>query len=484
MKMKNLGYILLTVLSLNGFVFGQDTSSTQIKILGVYVENQEIPRSQWNKIQVGIGESISFSIQDPKIIGQNVSYRVYLNGKLIDPEQTPVNGKFTFSNLEKGVYIFKIQAHTLSGWESNPIVMKFDVSDSADRNKTPAWIKFAAAHFYSPYMIYFLICLSVIEFILILRFAWKYKNSQSTKNEAENAHLQEEIADLKYSYNRLKEEIANQAGENSYLQKKIKDLEKNINNLENSNLNLLEQKERLAQSKRQLELLQNQKEELFAIAIHDIKNPAAAIKGYVELLNSYDLNANEQQEIMSSLMESSQDIVKLSQAMCTIIAQNKPEPSLNFTEGSIKKIIDKVCNQNMSYAKAKKVNLRNKAASNLPDVKFDEMKMTEVIDNLVNNAIKYAPIEKEIEVEIKSYVRNEFLVVEVKDNGVGLSEEDMKKAFQKGVTLTPKPTGIEQSSGLGLWLVKKITDEHNGKIWLKSRLDAGSTFAIEIPLNR
>jgi len=114
------------------------------------------------------------------------------------------------------------------------------------------------------------------------------------------------------------------------LRKQIEDLEKHITNLENTNLNLLEQKERLALSKRQLELLQNQKEDLFAIAIHDIKNPAAAIKGYVELLNSYDLNANEQQEIMSSLMESSEDIVKLSQAMCMIIAESKPETDIQF----------------------------------------------------------------------------------------------------------------------------------------------------------
>jgi len=481
--MNYLRYLLILLLSMHLTLFAQETTN-QIKTIGIFIDNKEIPTDKWNNIHLGTGSSISFSFQDPVIAGQAISYRIYLNGKLIDPEQTPVNGRVTFSNLEKGVYIFKLQAHTISGWESVPIIRKFEVNDGITEEKGIDLYQIINTYLNFTFLLYFLILLSVSEFLLIVRYAIRNKKDKNFLNARENDHLQEEIADLRYSYNRLKEEINNQAGENSYLRKQIEDLEKHITNLENTNLNLLEQKERLALSKRQLELLQNQKEDLFAIAIHDIKNPAAAIKGYVELLNSYDLNANEQQEIMSSLMESSEDIVKLSQAMCMIIAESKPEPTFNFSESSLKKIIDKVCNQNMSYAKAKKVTLRNKSASNLPDVKMDELKMTEVIDNLVNNAIKYAPLDKNVEVEVKSYVRNEWLVVEVKDNGVGLSEEDMKNAFQKGVTLTPKPTGIEKSSGLGLWLVKKIIDEHNGKIWLKSKLNTGSTFAIELALKK
>ena len=166
--------------------------------------------------------------------------------------------------------------------------------------------------------------------------------------------------------------------------------------------------------------------------------------------------------------------------MCTIIAQNKPEPMLKFESASIKKVIDKVCNQNMSYAKAKKVTLLNKSSNELPNVKMDDVKIEDVIDNLVNNAIKYGP-ENTI-VEVRASVKNNMLTVEVKDNGVGLSENDMKRAFQKGAVLSAKPTGIEQSSGLGLWLVKKTIDEHNGKVWVESKLSIGSTFAFELPI--
>jgi len=70
----------------------------------------------------------------------------------------------------------------------------------------------------------------------------------------------------------------------------------------------------------------------------------------------------------------------------------------------------------------------------------------------------------------------------VKDTGVGLSGEDLKHSFQKGAVLSAKPTGLEKSSGLGLWIVKKIIEEHNGKVWVESKLGDGSTFAFEIPI--
>jgi signal transduction histidine kinase len=58
----------------------------------------------------------------------------------------------------------------------------------------------------------------------------------------------------------------------------------------------------------------------------------------------------------------------------------------------------------------------------------------------------------------------------------------LKKSFQKGAVLSNKPTGLEQSSGLGLWIVKRIIDEHNGKVWVESKLSVGSTFAFELPI--
>jgi signal transduction histidine kinase len=292
-----------------------------------------------------------------------------------------------------------------------------------------------------------------------------------------------ELNQAKRAHKKILEEFKKQTEEIEYLKQQIKDLNTDIQSLENANLKLVEQKEKLSESKRKLELLQSQKEELFTMAVHDIKNPASAIRGYIELLNSYDLNATEQHDIMTSLVETSESIVQMSQSMCTLITKNMPEPKFKITPGSLVNIIESVCVQNGSYAKSKKVRLENKGLKSLPEIKMDSEKIEEALDNLVNNAIKYAPPETRI--EIHSMIREgnkKYIAVEVKDNGVGLSEEDLKKSFQKGIMLTPKPTGLEQSSGLGLWIVKKIIEEHDGRVYVNSKEGVGSTFGFELPL--
>jgi signal transduction histidine kinase len=495
MKTKLLILSLFAIFILkNDFLQAQQNSSSQIKVTNIKINDSPLSELSWKSISFKPEDSITFYFDDPVGIKKKILYRIYLNGILINPEQAPINNTVTFDHLTEGGYIFKIQAHTLDGWESAPTFYQFNVSSKTALSveKTPVEqvqqqkqiLQEQPGIFSLNPMIlaYILGAISIILLIAMIFLLFDRKRAKQTKIEKpKESSLMEELADLKYSYKRVKEELKNQTEDNGYLLKQIKGLETSIKNLEAANLHLFEQKERLIESKRQLELLQTQKEELFAHAIHDIKNPASAIKSYLELLNSYDLNATEQQEIMVSLMESSEDIVKLSQEMCSIIAQSKPEPALKFEKGSVKKIIDKVCNQNMSYAKAKKVTLLNKSSNELPDVKMDDVKIEDVIDNLVNNAIKYGP--ENTTVEVRTSVRNDMITVEVKDNGVGLSEADMKRAFQKGAILSAKPTGIEQSSGLGLWLVKKTIDEHNGKVWVDSKLSIGSTFAFDLPIN-
>jgi len=75
------------------------------------------------------------------------------------------------------------------------------------------------------------------------------------------------------------------------------------------------------------------------------------------------------------------------------------------------------------------------------------------------------------------------VVVEVKNNGYGLTESEISHAFDKGRKFGNKPTGDETSSGLGLWIAKKIVEEHNGRIVVKSKKGYGSTFSFTLPLS-
>jgi Signal transduction histidine kinase len=318
-----------------------------------------------------------------------------------------------------------------------------------------------------------LLSISLI-FLLFLK-----KNNKSAGNKSETA-TQEEIEDYKYSYEKLKKESKNLFDTNNFLKIQIQELKAYVKDLEDANVELVGQKEKLQDSKRQLEELQKQKDELFAIAVHDIKNPASIIKGLIELLTDYDLNAKDQQHIIQSLSETSNRIIDLAHNMAQVCARKKPEPEIMAEPGNIKEIIDSVCKRNMAYANNKGIKLINNTSFNIPKVSIDKSKMDEAIDNLVNNGIKYGPAGTIV--QIKSFFNQTKITVEITDTGVGFSEEDMINVFQKGVTLSSEPTGGESRSGLGLWIVKKIIEDHGGRITLESKKGVGSKFIFELPI--
>jgi signal transduction histidine kinase len=270
--------------------------------------------------------------------------------------------------------------------------------------------------------------------------------------------------------------------QNSALRERVRNIEKYNSDLESANLELISQKEKLLTSKAVIEDLHNKKETLIANLVHDIKNPAGAIKGMVDLLNNYDLNAIEQQEIMTSLMEASKRLVDLSQEVCTIIVSENSSSKLTQHKTSLKEIIESAYTQNLAYAKSKGVRLLLKISNSLPDITVDPDRIFDAIDNLVNNAIKFAPLESDTLVEISSFFNSSNVIIQISDTGVGMTDDDMKLAFTKGGKLSARPTGGEESSGIGLWLVKQIIEEHSGSILIKSKAGTGTTFTIELPI--
>ena len=408
-----------------------------------------------------------------------VFFRIFLDGIMVESKYE--GQSYSLVKLTNGAHVFKILPYTSDLSEGVPAVFSFTVVEPI--KQVTSKVATSAERFsVSMTLVYVLAGVIFIQLIIIIVVLVRRREPKQVKTITEDVGY--ELHQAKRSHKNALDELKRQTDENEYLREQIKVLNSDIQLLETTNVRLVEQKEKLTESKHKLELLQSQKEELFTIAVHDIKNPASAIRGYIELLNSYDLNATEQHEIMTSLVETSESIVQMSQSMCTLITKNMPEPKYKMILGSVVGIVNDVCMQNASYAKSKKVKLENKSLHSLPDVKMDAEKIEEALDNLVNNAIKYAP--PETNVEVRTFIRDgnkKFVAIEVKDSGVGLSEADLKKSFQKGVMLTPKPTGLEQSSGLGLWIVKKIIEEHGGRVYVNSKEGFGSTFGFELPLD-
>lgn len=293
-------------------------------------------------------------------------------------------------------------------------------------------------------------------------------------------HNSTAIQENKMQIEKLLEENKNYSARIAFLEEKCMILDIRISALTEANAELQEQRDHLLKQRKKLEELQDQKDDLMTMVVHDIKNPAAAIQNFVQLLESYDLNAQEQQELMQNLLSTSHKILKLADEVTQLVNLEENMLRLKLQTYSINEIINSVKKRFDITAKQKQISLFLELDEEIPELKIDPDKIDEVLDNLVSNAIKFAP--KKTEVKIVSEKLNGFVSVKVIDDGYGLPKAELEKAFEKGVKLSRKPTAGESSSGFGLWIVKRIVEEHNGKVWAESNDGYGSTFAFDLPV--
>jgi signal transduction histidine kinase len=317
-------------------------------------------------------------------------------------------------------------------------------------------------------------------FFTFIRYNKNKKEVESLTELKDKAMKKSE--DTKASYDKMLSENSNLKAETSALRGQIDALLNKSQDLQKQNKDLQDSVTKLKESQKEVAELQVQKDELFAIIIHDIKNPVSLIKNLVELLRSYDLTATEQSEVIDDILKTTSKIVSLSQEVSRILALEGSKIVINFEPCQINEILRDVHLRNNVSAKKKNITMLLDLVDDLPEVELDFQKVDEVLDNLISNAIKFS--DENGKIRLRAIKEGANCVVEISDKGLGLSEEDVQMAFQRGAKLSARPTANEPSSGLGLWIVKKLIEAHNGRVWVRSSLGKGSTFAFSIPFKQ
>lgn len=235
----------------------------------------------------------------------------------------------------------------------------------------------------------------------------------------------------------------------------------------------------LEESNAQLRELQQKKEELLAMIAHDIKNPAGAIAALAELLQSYDGKVIEQKGLIEEILMTSARILRLSQDLSNALVAEVKDLPLDLKVDSLRPMVESVVRMNQAAAARKQIAIRAAIPDSLPQIEMDGPRIEEVLDNLVSNAVKYSRPESTVRVDLKGTPSH--ITIEVVDTGPGFSSQDMEQAFQLGKKLTATPTGGEDSSGLGLWIVRKIVEAHHGLVYIRSTPGKGSVFTVKLP---
>ena len=241
---------------------------------------------------------------------------------------------------------------------------------------------------------------------------------------------------------------------------------------------------RLHKLQSELKALNEQKDHFLGMAAHDLRSPLSGIMGYSELL------ADE----LAPLLTASQvklfgQIVKSSEFMGGLINDLLDISAIESGHLSLKRLlVDITCpikgcvEINRALASKKNMSITLSCPEKLPNAFADVYRIEQVMNNLLSNAMKYAQPGTEITVRL-CHEKGE-VIISVADQGPGIPEKEQDKLFQAFAKTSVKTTAGERSTGLGLLIVKKIVDAHEGGIWLISEPGKGAEFFFSLPLDR
>ncbi len=237
-------------------------------------------------------------------------------------------------------------------------------------------------------------------------------------------------------------------------------------------------------SKKNVELanLNKIKNQFIGMAAHDLRNPLGVIINYCEFLENDFGNFNEDQvEFISQIKSSSTFMLNLVTDLLDVSTIESGSITLRLEEHDLTALVENIVQSNKYISTKKNIPIKISRDDHPINFVFDKSKIHQLITNLITNAIKFSHPGSEVIVEV--FTKDGEAEINVKDNGQGIHKEDLKLLFKPFQKTSVKATAGEKSSGLGLYIVKRIVDAHNGRIDVSSEFGKGSTFSVKLPMN-
>jgi len=239
--------------------------------------------------------------------------------------------------------------------------------------------------------------------------------------------------------------------------------------------------QKIEEKNQQLVQLNQEKNEFLGIVAHDLKNPLGNIMSLADIIieNQLPNEMNEAYEYAHLIKTSADAMFSLITTLLDVNAIESGNINLVLQHQNIIPIIQDVINDYKIAASHKNISLHFEFHQTSYDTVIDKNIAKQIFDNLISNAIKYSPLGKKVSLNL--YSINQKIRCEIRDEGPGLSREEVSKLFNKFTRLKPQPTAGEHSTGLGLFIVKKLVEKMCGNVWCESELNNGSTFIVEFP---
>lgn len=238
----------------------------------------------------------------------------------------------------------------------------------------------------------------------------------------------------------------------------------------------------VADKHKELEILNSTKDKFFSIIAHDLRNPIAGFVSISDILETdYDrISDYEKKSLLSQMNNSSKNLIALLENLLTWARLSSNKIEIVKSKSTLSELVRTAVSPYEHWAKSKKVNLRVDISED-KKIETDPFIFQTVVGNLVNNAVKFSNSGDTVTISTK--IENGGIKISVKDNGVGIPEHRLKNIFGFDNKKTTKGTMNESGTGLGLVLVKELSDKMNWKLDVESKPQLGSEFVITISEN-
>ena len=232
---------------------------------------------------------------------------------------------------------------------------------------------------------------------------------------------------------------------------------------------------------KEIELL---KSSFVSTASHQLRTPLSAIKWSLNILREEEAGSlnQKQKDLLKKTIDTNERLINLVADLLDVSRIEEGKFGYNFSLGDLGKLVKKILAELKTEIKRRGLEFKlEEPTTPLPQISFDQDKLDIAIRNVIDNAIKYSPPDKFIQIKIRPEKYSLFLIV--KDNGIGIPEKDQKfifvKFFRAGNAIKFQPEG----SGLGLYVAKSITEKHNALLTFDSEENKESSFIFQFPLD-
>jgi len=217
--------------------------------------------------------------------------------------------------------------------------------------------------------------------------------------------------------------------------------------------------------------------ELVHTVSHDLRSPLTSVIGYTELIDRAGTLSDPQREFLRRIQESVQHITSL---INDLLELGSMEAGLDTNRELVQ--LDGILNYTLEMLqgqiKSKHIKVHTEIATDLPPMRANPVRMRQVFDNIVGNAIKYSNDQGEVSIAMNC--ETDQVIVKVTDNGPGIPAKDQAHIFDKFYRASNASS--RSGSGLGLAIVKSIVDAHQGRVWVESNVGKGSSFFLVLPV--